>query len=203
MPIPILSPVPVVNEYYHHDYSALRSPILSQSILCPIYCIFQTAEFLEDFHRTLFPLFQFVPWIMAALLGGGDGGMGQIGQFPLEQWFFEMPPCTRYWTTATVITSILIQCKVLTPFQLFYSFRSVYYKSQVRRPCSLPWPLANPITSTGDYSQPSSTLARRLSTCSSTSSSSSDTRASSSKVLDPLPQPSPGSCSTPQLHSSR
>ena len=131
MTIPILSPVPIANEY-HHDYSALRSPILSQSILCPIYCIFQTAEFLQDFHRTLFPFFQFVPWIMAALLGGGDGGMGQIGQFPLEQWFFEMPPCTRYWTTATVITSILIQCKVLTPFQLFYSFRSVYYKSQVR-----------------------------------------------------------------------
>lgn len=59
--------------------------------------------------------------------------MGQIGQFPIEQWFFEMPPCTRYWTTATVITSILLQCKVITPFQLFYTFRSVYYKSQVRR----------------------------------------------------------------------
>lgn len=73
---------------------------------------------------------------MAALLGGGGGvddGLGQIGQFPLEQWFFEMPPCTRYWTTATVITSILLQCKVITPFQLFYSFRSVYYKSQVNR----------------------------------------------------------------------
>jgi len=73
---------------------------------------------------------------MAAMLGGEDGGvgqMGQMGQFPLEQWFFEMPPCTRYWTTATVVTSILVQCKVLTPFQLFYSFRSVYYKSQYWR----------------------------------------------------------------------
>lgn len=133
MTIPILSPVPIANEY-HDDYSALRSPILSQSILCPIYCIFQTAEFLQDFHRTLFPFFQVVPWIMAAFLGGENGAIRQIGQFPLEQWFFEMPPCTRYWTTATVITSILIQCKVLTPFQLFYSFRSVYYKSQVSRP---------------------------------------------------------------------
>jgi Derlin-2/3 len=64
--------------------------------------------------------------------GGGDEGFGQLGQFPLEQWFFEMPPCTRYWTTATVITSILLQCKVITPFQLFYSWRAVYYKSQVR-----------------------------------------------------------------------
>ncbi|RMZ90041.1 hypothetical protein DV736_g2729, partial [Chaetothyriales sp. CBS 134916] len=50
----------------------------------------------------------------------------QPGQFPLEQWFFEMPPCTRYWTTATVITSILVQCKVITPFQLFYTFRSYW-----------------------------------------------------------------------------
>lgn len=56
-----------------------------------------------------------------------------IGNFPLEQWFFEMPPCTRYWTTATVITSILLQCKVISPFQLFYTFRAVYYKSQYWR----------------------------------------------------------------------
>ncbi|OCT54746.1 Derlin-2 [Cladophialophora carrionii] len=68
---------------------------------------------------------------MAAILGGGgDEGLGQLGQFPLEQWFFEMPPCTRYWTTATVITSVLLQCKVITPLQLFYSWRAVYYKSQ-------------------------------------------------------------------------
>jgi len=65
---------------------------------------------------------------MAAIWGNG----GQPGQFPLEQWFYEMPPCTRWWTAATVITSVLVQCHVLTPFQLFYSFRAVYVKSQVR-----------------------------------------------------------------------
>ena len=53
------------------------------------------------------------------------------GQFPLEQWFYEMPVCTRWWTTATVATSILVQCKVITPFQLFYSFRAVFIKNQV------------------------------------------------------------------------
>ena len=63
-----------------------------------------------------------------------NNGAAQMGQFPLEQWFYEMPPCTRYWTTATVIASVLVQCKVLTPFQLFYTFRAVYYKSQVRTP---------------------------------------------------------------------
>lgn len=64
---------------------------------------------------------------MAAIWGNG----AQPGQFPLEQWFYEMPPCTRWWTAATVATSVLVQCHVLTPFQLFYSFRAVYVKSQV------------------------------------------------------------------------
>ena len=43
-----------------------------------------------------------------------------------------MPIITRAWTTATVITGILVQCKVLTPFQLFYSYRAVFHKQQVR-----------------------------------------------------------------------
>lgn len=59
------------------------------------------------------------------------GNAGQAGQFPLEQWFYEMPLCTRWWTSATLITSLLVQCHVITPFQLFYSFRSVFVKSQV------------------------------------------------------------------------
>jgi len=63
------------------------------------------------------------------MLGGGGGGA--IGQFPLEQWFYEMPICTRWWTVATVATSILVQCHIITPFQLFYSFRAVFVKSQV------------------------------------------------------------------------
>ena len=56
---------------------------------------------------------------------------GGMGQFPLEQWFYEMPVCTRWWTTATVAISILVQCHVITPFQLFYSFRAVFVKNQV------------------------------------------------------------------------
>ncbi len=57
----------------------------------------------------------------------GDGG-----HFPLETWFYEMPICTRWWTTAAVATSILVQCHIVTPFQLFYSYRAVFGKSQVR-----------------------------------------------------------------------
>ncbi|OCL12050.1 Der1-like protein, partial [Glonium stellatum] len=68
---------------------------------------------------------------MAAMLGGGDGMMG--GQFPLEQWFFEMPVCTRWWMTAALGASVLVQCHIITPFQLFYSFRTVFYRSQYWR----------------------------------------------------------------------
>ena len=66
---------------------------------------------------------------MAAMLGGG--GDGALGGLPIEQWWFEMPACTRWWTTATVVTGVLVQCQILTPFQLFYSFRAVFHKQQV------------------------------------------------------------------------
>jgi Derlin-2/3 len=76
---------------------------------------------------------------MAAILNNnGNGGEGAglglgggMGQLPLEQWFFEMPICTRWWTTATIVTGVLVQCQILTPFQLFYSFRAVWHKQQV------------------------------------------------------------------------
>lgn len=64
---------------------------------------------------------------MDNMLGGG----GAMGQFPLEQWFYEMPVCTRWWTVATVATSFLVQCHIITPFALFYSFRAVFVKNQV------------------------------------------------------------------------
>lgn len=53
------------------------------------------------------------------------------GRLPLEAWFWEMPTCTRWWTAATIFTSALVQCQMVTPFQLFYSFRAVFVKSQV------------------------------------------------------------------------
>ena len=67
------------------------------------------------------------------MFGGDMAGRqgGAVGQFPLEQWFYEMPLCTRLWTTATIATSVLVQCHIITPFQLFYSFRAVFVKNQV------------------------------------------------------------------------
>jgi len=51
----------------------------------------------------------------------------------LEQWYYDVPIVTRVWTTATVITSVLVQCQVVTPFQLFYSVTSVWSKQQYWR----------------------------------------------------------------------
>lgn len=63
---------------------------------------------------------------MANMVNGGAG-------LPLEAWFYEMPIITRCWTTATVIAGILVQCHILTPFQLFYSHRAVFSKGQYWR----------------------------------------------------------------------
>lgn len=63
-----------------------------------------------------------------------EGMMGEGDRFPLEQWFWEMPVCTRWWTTATVVTSALVQCQVVNAFQLFYSYRSVFINGQVSHP---------------------------------------------------------------------
>ena len=60
-----------------------------------------------------------------------DPVMGDGGRLPLEAWFWEMPICTRWWTAATLLTSALVQCQIVTPFQLFYSFRAVFHKYQV------------------------------------------------------------------------
>lgn len=70
---------------------------------------------------------------MAAIFPGGqpgnDGGdiMRQI-----ESWIMETPPITRYWTIATLATSLLVHSKIISPFQLFYSVRAVWVKKQVR-----------------------------------------------------------------------
>lgn len=79
-------------------------------------------------HRSIQSLCQFDGSILKPSMDQVMDG----GRLPLETWFWEMPMCTRWWTAATVLTSALVQCHIITPFQLFYSFRAVFIKSQVR-----------------------------------------------------------------------
>lgn len=53
--------------------------------------------------------------------------------------------CTRLWTTSTVIMAILVQCDVIYPLRLFYTYKSAFQKQQVSRhqPCLITLPLAN------------------------------------------------------------
>ena len=121
-------------------------------------------------------------------------GNGLMGQFPLEQWFYEMPVVTRWWMTAALSVSVLVQCRIISPFQLFYSFRTVFVRSQVRRGLEKPSNKQTHYTcSTGASSPHSSTSARSISTFSTTYSSSSDIRASSKNRLAVRPPISPGS----------
>lgn len=148
---------------------------------------------------------------MADILGAGAGGLGN--GFPLEQWWMEMPPVTRYWTTASVICSVLVQCHVISPFNMFYSVRAVFNKGQV---CRAPTthtihPNVQRLTwhdSTGAFCRHSSTSARSLSILSSTSSSHNATPASSRSPQAALPPSSrtssrspPSACSPSRLSS--
>jgi hypothetical protein len=97
---------------------------------------------------------------MANVVQGGDGMMGgAAGGFPLEQWFYEMPVCTRWWMTAALSASVLVQCHIISPFQLFYSVRTVFFKNQVRVLPPSNMAVCADMHSTGDYSPPSSTSA--------------------------------------------
>ena len=124
--------------YYHHPdltnqnfptYCSHRNeiPLTRKSVSFRIPTYLHTSVL----RHTSNPTYDSAIMDMDNMLAGAAGG-GAMGQFPLEQWFYEMPACTRYWTTATIITSVLVQCHVITPFQLFYSFRAVFVKNQVR-----------------------------------------------------------------------
>ncbi|EJP62616.1 hypothetical protein NHJ13051_005059 [Beauveria bassiana] len=54
-------------------------------------------------------------------------------RLPVEAWFWETPVCTRWWTTATLLASALVQCRIVSPYQLFYSYRAVFHRSQYWR----------------------------------------------------------------------
>jgi len=49
------------------------------------------------------------------------------------QWFLEMPPVTRVYTTACVMTTFAVFLEVVTPFQLYFNPSLIFYKFQVWR----------------------------------------------------------------------
>ncbi|BEJ12552.1 hypothetical protein CspHIS471_0210120 [Cutaneotrichosporon sp. HIS471] len=48
----------------------------------------------------------------------------------LEQWFSAIPPVTRAWLVASAATSLLVECQVVAPLQLYFSWTSAITKAQ-------------------------------------------------------------------------
>ncbi|KAF3931469.1 Derlin-2 [Dactylella cylindrospora] len=52
---------------------------------------------------------------------------------PLEAWYYDIPVCTRLWTSAALVTAVACQCQLISPFQLFFSVTAVFSKRQYWR----------------------------------------------------------------------
>lgn len=52
---------------------------------------------------------------------------------PLEQWYQEIPPVTKYYTAFTAILALSLQFGYITPYQLYYHPELVFYKGQLWR----------------------------------------------------------------------
>lgn len=53
----------------------------------------------------------------------------------IEAWIFQIPPITRGWLVLSVLTSLAVQCQLVTPLQLYFSPRSAFINAQ-------PWRMA-------------------------------------------------------------
>jgi len=48
----------------------------------------------------------------------------------LEAWFAQIPPVTRTWLALSVLTSVAVQCQLITPLQLYFSFKAAFRNAQ-------------------------------------------------------------------------
>ncbi|WWC88404.1 uncharacterized protein L201_003315 [Kwoniella dendrophila CBS 6074] len=52
---------------------------------------------------------------------------------PVEQWITDIPPVTRVWVAASLATSVLVECQVIAPLQLYFSWKAAIGNGQVWR----------------------------------------------------------------------
>ncbi|KAI0086474.1 Derlin [Irpex rosettiformis] len=53
----------------------------------------------------------------------------------IEAWITQIPPVTRAWLALSVLTSVAVQCQVVTPLQLYFSYKAAFTNFQ-------PWRVA-------------------------------------------------------------
>jgi len=51
----------------------------------------------------------------------------------IEAWITQIPPITRSWLGLAMLTSLAVQCQLVTPLQLYYSPKSAFVNVQVWR----------------------------------------------------------------------
>ncbi|KAL5501469.1 hypothetical protein ACEPAF_9783 [Sanghuangporus sanghuang] len=51
----------------------------------------------------------------------------------IEAWFNQVPPITRGWLACAVLTSLAVQCQMITPLQLYFSYKSAFKNAQLWR----------------------------------------------------------------------
>ncbi|CED83189.1 Predicted membrane protein [Phaffia rhodozyma] len=51
----------------------------------------------------------------------------------IEQWVMEIPPITRAWIIASVAISVGVQCQVVSPFHLYFSWKATFGHLQLWR----------------------------------------------------------------------
>ncbi|OXG26318.1 derlin-2/3 [Cryptococcus neoformans Bt120] len=52
---------------------------------------------------------------------------------PVEQWITEIPPVTRAWVAGSIGMSLLVECQVVAPVQLYFSWKAAIVNMQVWR----------------------------------------------------------------------
>ncbi|KAH9846368.1 Der1-like protein [Lenzites betulinus] len=48
----------------------------------------------------------------------------------IEAWVTQIPPVTRAWLALSVLTSLAVQCQLVTPLQLYFSFKAAFTNAQ-------------------------------------------------------------------------
>ncbi|KIP08114.1 hypothetical protein PHLGIDRAFT_117540 [Phlebiopsis gigantea 11061_1 CR5-6] len=51
----------------------------------------------------------------------------------IEAWVTQIPPVTRAWLALSVLTSVAVQCQLMTPLQLYFSYKSAVTNMQLWR----------------------------------------------------------------------
>ncbi|KAG8906636.1 hypothetical protein FRB99_006424 [Tulasnella sp. 403] len=48
----------------------------------------------------------------------------------IESWITDVPPITRWWGLSSCLLSLAVQCQIVAPLQLYFSFKAAFVNAQ-------------------------------------------------------------------------